>query len=192
MAWFQMPKAANRGDYELVAPGSTNKEGKPLVLNSVWKVTIPEQGSADIEFCDGAGLLVLPNNSGVIQFPIPEISSGSVRTLTLIGLKEGTTMVEVTPTAGRGSEPLQVNVIKVEAPQTFGEMVALEPPTMALNSYDTPVVFEMQHTFVIAPTMSAQQIVDTARSKGDAANRELSKSSCAKPSYPARHQYGRK
>jgi hypothetical protein len=54
-----------------IAVTITNKEGKPLVLNSVWKVTIPEQGSADIEFCDGAGLLVLPNNSGVIQFPIP-------------------------------------------------------------------------------------------------------------------------
>jgi len=161
-----MPKAANRGDYEVVAPGSTNKEGKPLVPNSVWKVTIPEQGSADIEFCDGAGLQVQSNNSSAIQNPIPEISSGSVRILTLIGLKEGTTMIEVTPTAGRGSEPLQVNVIKVEAPKTFGEMVALEPPSMALNSHDTPVVFEMHHTFVIAPTTPAQQIVDTARSKG--------------------------
>jgi hypothetical protein len=75
-------------------------------------------------------------------------------------------MIEVTPTAGRGSEPLQVNVIKVEAPKAFGEMVVLEPPSMALNSHDTPVVFEMLHNFVIAPTMPAQQIVDTARSKG--------------------------
>ncbi len=164
MAWFEMPKNANQGDYAVVSPQEVAV--KKLVPNSIWKATVQVGDTVDVAFIDGAGLLITSNNPGIIKVPISETVNGNVRTLTIEGSRVGFTMLDVSVLPGKGSESLQVEVVAPTPAPTIPDVITLEQPSVALNSHDTPTTYDMQFNYVISPSTSAQDIIDKVRAHG--------------------------
>jgi hypothetical protein len=87
MAHFLIPAGASPRSYDV-----DNK----LAPGSVWRVSIPANGSLDVGLYGGAGLHVRSNNPSVVP-SIAERVSGNIRILTLRGSALGTSMIEVGP-----------------------------------------------------------------------------------------------
>src|SRR4051812_36801932 len=88
MAHFLIPSGA--------APLPYDVDGK-AAPGSVWRMSVPLGGSAEIGLFGGAGLLVRSNNTGTVPSSFAERSSGNIRILKLQGSAVGTAMIEAGP-----------------------------------------------------------------------------------------------
>jgi hypothetical protein len=166
MAHFETPPDGELGEYDV---------DNRLAVGSVWRAAIGlGGGEADIALYGGEGLQVVSNDYTVIGNPLPERSSNGRRIFRLRGNKIGVTLIEagMLGPLGRWAPGSPWVTLQVQVKESLhrapagDRMVLLSGPHLAVNSFDSPVKYQMAHTRTVHAGTSPDAVMGMLTSLG--------------------------